>query len=209
MGARPREKNLDGRNFRYKVGDLFESGRGHDNHLNAVRFKRRAAAQDLRAPSLLALQGSRTMKPRRQNALRAYPRSGNPFHQKVCARVAALESEGWSQSEALLHLLMHQVLSETEKEMLGLVTKRQRATERETFIALENAPPQIASSPAEGAPVIIPDSAVNQLLCDTKTNATVSDRNLTESNGPRDEPSLSMAKRWGSFGRSTKPTGSD
>jgi hypothetical protein len=144
------------------------------------------------------------MKRRRQTVLRVYPNKGNPFHQKVCTVVAALEGEGMSQSEAVMHLLQLQVLSYTEKRIAGLAPCRQHASEYSAATASVNGASQIEIPPPSRASVAIPDSSAERRLDDSNTSITPSERQSGSATSQRDEASTPKASKLLSLGVSTK-----
>jgi hypothetical protein len=144
------------------------------------------------------------MKRRRQTVLRVYPSKGNPFHEKVCAVVAALESEGMSQSEAVMHLLQLQVLSYNEKRIAGLAPCRQHASEYNAVTASAKGASRIEIPAPARASVAIPDSSADRRLDDSNTSITPSQRQSGSATSQRDEASTPQASKLLSLGVSTK-----
>lgn len=159
------------------------------------------------------------MSRRRQDVLRIYPSRRNPFHQKVCARVAALQGElGMSESEAAMHLLLHQVLDEAEKKIAGLVPHIQPAATCDAPAASKSDRIQSGSvSSPDQAPhrgtgtATISESVVDQIPSASDTDVTVQIQinNQTDSVAQSAEDSLSRRTKWRSLGRTSKSASND
>ena len=157
------------------------------------------------------------MSGRRQIVIKIYPGRDNPFHEKVRARVAELQSEfGMSESGAAMHLLLHQVLDDAEKKMAGLVPRIQPAAAYNAAAASTSdriqtgtaSPPNQTAYCGDGT-AIIPESTVDRILRDAGTDATVLENKLPDSITQSAEDSLSRRMRWSSLGRTSKSEGND
>ena len=150
------------------------------------------------------------MSRRRQDVIRTYPSRRNPFHQKVCARIAALQGElDVSESEAVMYLLLHQVLDAAEQKIAGLVPNNQAAACHAPAASTSDRIQSSAVSPLDKTPhrgtgtSVISESTVDRTLSDS-----VPVNNLTDSVAPV-ENSLSRRTSWRSLSRTSKSASTD
>ena len=151
------------------------------------------------------------MSGRRQIVLRIFPSQRNPFHQKVRERVAALQRElGVTESAAAMHLLLHQVLDDTEKKVAGLVPTREPSGARDTQSATRGMEPQGGQAALQATTSsVIQESDVDRPLDDSGARPKVAESTFPLLHTQAPEDSLSRRSRWSSFSRTSKSSLSD
>jgi hypothetical protein len=157
------------------------------------------------------------MSRRRQDVLRIYLSPRNPFHAKIRTRIAALKRElGMSESEAGMHLLLQQVLDDSEKKIAGVVPDMQpaaacnaSAVSRSDRIQTGDVSPLDQKAYCGDGTAVIAESAVERILSDPGADTTVPDNNLTDSITQSVEHSLPRRARWSSLGRTSKSASND
>lgn len=157
----------------------------------------------------------------RQDVLKIYFSSRNQFHQKARVRIDALKHElGMGESEIGMHLLLLQVLDETEKAVAGLMPTAPTTLCRSVTPDATHAPPPPTSirNRADTAPrpsaeshshpapkeAAISEEAVDRILSPTATTAEVAP---TATQGSAAHSSRRAG--WIGLSRTTKPASNE